>query len=88
MAFDSLFYGSVWVFQVIGILVVIMARLSSGGWKQVACERCVFGFVLLLGMATVTAIVMSSQHWLSLALSLCVVSILATIHVRPAAASV
>ncbi|MCA9105631.1 MAG: hypothetical protein KDA83_09415 [Planctomycetales bacterium] len=88
MTLDALFYGSVWFFQVLGILVVVLARLSSGGYRQVVCERCVFGFVLMLGVATMTAIWLASPHWLSLALSLCVISIAATIHVRPATASI
>ncbi len=79
---DWLFAASVWLFQGIGILVVVLARLSAGGWKQVACERCCFGFVVLLGIATVTAIGVSSQHWLSLATSLSVVSIGATMQFR------
>ncbi|MEZ6105962.1 MAG: hypothetical protein R3B96_07550 [Pirellulaceae bacterium] len=89
MTLDALFYGSVWFFQVLGILVVVLARLSSGGYRQVVCERVCLRFRADAWRGDDDRLIwLASPHWLSLALSLCVISIAATIHVRPATASI
>lgn len=83
MGWEWWFAAAVWMFQGFGILAVILARLSATGWRPVPCERICFGFVVILAVATVSAIAVSSHHWISLATSLSVVSIGATMHVRP-----
>ena len=80
---DSLISTAIYWLPAFGIISVCLTRMSYQGWRQILCQRLCFAFVVLLGIATVAAIGFSSHHWVGLAASLSVVSIVSTMQVRP-----
>lgn len=81
--FDAWLSTAIYWLPALGIISIGLTRMSDQGWRQILCQRLCFAFVVLLGIATVTAIGVSSHHWVGFAASLSVVSICSTMQVRP-----
>ena len=83
MSMDWFVSSSMYWLPVLGILSVVMTRMSYQGWRETLCQRLCLAFVVVLGISTVAAIGFSSHHWVGLAASLSIVSIGSTMQVRP-----
>ena len=82
--FEALLSSAIYWLPVLGVISVCMTRMSDLGWRQNLCQALCFAFVIFLGIATITAIGVSSHHWLGFAASLSIISIGSTMQVRPA----
>jgi hypothetical protein len=79
-----LLFSAMILIQVVGLSSVIFARLSEHSWAQAGCQRFFFVCLLCVGVATVLAAKWGSGCWLSCGATLSLMSVGATLDLRPA----
>ena len=52
------------VVLLLGLLSALLARLSHGSRRQVACQRAFLGCMVLVGVSTIVSLVVATGWWL------------------------
>jgi hypothetical protein len=61
--------------QLLGLASVFCARLSERSWAQCLCQRVFYGCLVLVGCATVAALLLGSGYWASCGATLAIMAV-------------